>query len=43
MGSHAFHSHNPHSAMRGIFFQLPVKNATSKKRWFERRLVLFLF
>lgn len=39
MGSHAFHSHNPHSAMRGIFFPALSKECNIKEG-FERRMTL---
>lgn len=45
MGSHAFHSHNPHSAMRGVFSALWKECNIKRRDGFkgERLVVLFLF
>lgn len=37
MGSHAFHSHNPHSAMRGVFFPALCKECNIKEEMVLKR------
>lgn len=36
MGSHAFHSHKPHSALRGAF--LLTRMQYEKKEWFGKEI-----